>query len=210
MQGNIIVLSGPSAVGKSRVIKELQTMNQEVEFIVSYTTRTPRINEEDGKSYHFVSEDEFEYLVESGQMIEWKKTAFGYYGTPLMPTRDFLLAGIPIVMDLDPQGFQRIKEQQYAFVHGIYLLPESLQILYYRLSARGQERGIKSQTDIDLRYQDAVESIRLACEYDMVLVNEKVLETAEIISQWIKILKLQATKQDIFSNWARSNGLPPA
>jgi guanylate kinase len=147
-------------------------------------------------------------LVESEKMIEWKKTIFGLYGTPLFPTQSYIMSGIPVIMDIDPQGFRKIKERNYSSVSGIYLLPPSLEILRYQLSIRGKERGIKSQKDIDLRYMDALESIRMAREYDMILVNESVAETAEIISRFINTLKIRDAKEDIFAEWVASNNFP--
>lgn len=207
MKGNIIVISGPSAVGKSRVIKEVLQTDPNIKYIVSYTTRLPRKDEEEGRDYYFVSEEEFLHLIKTGQMLEWKKTNYGYYGTPGTLVNDYLLKGHTVLLDIDPQGYSYIKKLNISPVYGVYLLPESLPALYHQIVTRGSQRGIKSKQDADLRFQDSLNSISMAGNYDMILINESVLVTAKRIIQLNEILRLQEGSEDLLTQWNKANGL---
>ncbi|WOO34825.1 guanylate kinase [Anaerocolumna sp. AGMB13020] len=207
MSGTIIVISGPSAVGKSRVIKELLKYNGNLEFITSYTTRKPRENEEEGRDYYFVSEEEFLHLIEAGKLLEWKKTGYGYYGTPKDSVRDSLHKNNTVILDVDSQGFAAVKKQNFASVNGIYLLPESLAVLREQILARGAKRGINTTQDAEVRFQDALNSIRTAHRYDLVMINEKVPETAKMIVKWMDVLKFRDSREALLKEWYKANDI---
>lgn len=208
MRASVIVISGPSAVGKSRVIKEVLKCEEKLKFITSYTTRAPRESEEEGRDYCFIKEEEFLYLIEAGEMLEWKKMNSYYYGTPKQDFMDFIDKGYTLLLDIEPQGFDKIK-RKFTSVYGIYLLPESLSVLYDQIISRGIKRGIKNINDADLRFKDSLSSIRMAGIYDLVVINKKVSETAQLIVNWINIVGLQKGREELLADWSRENGLLP-
>lgn len=200
----VFVISGPSSVGKSRVIEQMKDLYPKIDFIISYTTRAIRANEVADQDYHFVSEDHFDQMIESGGFLEWEKSSLGWYGTPYSDVSKAIETGKCVLMDISSQGFNKLKKC-YGEVYGAFLLPESLSLLEKRIRARGAARGIVTEADFSLRYQHALETIRYAEEYDLIKVNENVKDTAQTLIEWMRTVQTTSLKSKVLNDWLDAN-----
>ncbi len=181
-KGLLIVLSGPSGVGKGTVRKALFEMpGHNLEYSVSMTTRAMRPGEVDGKDYYFVSRDEFEKRIEDGKLLEHAEFVGNYYGTPLDKVEDKLAQGKEVVLEIEVQGALQVREKCPDAVF-IFLAPPSKQALYDRLHRRGTE----SEEKINERVEKANKEFALAYKYDYIVVNDEVSNAADRIMAIIR------------------------
>jgi guanylate kinase len=166
-KGRLLVLAGPSAVGKSSVVRRLP----ELMFSVSATTREPRVGEVDGRDYHFVSRDEFDRLIEENQLLEWAEIHGGLQrsGTPAKPVYEAMEQGRPTLVEVDLAGARSIRAAVPEAVT-VFLAPPSWDVLVARLRGRGTE----SEEVIERRLQTARAELDSAGEFDHVIVNDEV------------------------------------
>lgn len=167
-RGLMFVLASPSGAGKTSMAKRILAEDADISLSVSATTRAPRTGEVDGVDYHFVSDAQFDALVESDALLEWAHVFGKRYGTPREPVRDALAVGHDILFDIDWQGTQQLKARDSKDVVSIYILPPSLVELEKRLRARGTD----SEAVIADRMSRAASEISHWGEYDYVLVND--------------------------------------
>ena len=137
-RGQLIVLSGPSGVGKSTVISELLGQRQDIHFSVSFTTRQPRVGEADGVNYHFVDRAEFERMISAGELLEYAEYVGNYYGTSLKVIQEKVAAGTDVLLDIEVQGAAKVRAKCPEAVL-IFIIPPSFEELSRRLRGRNTD-----------------------------------------------------------------------
>ena len=181
-RGLLIVLSGPSGVGKGTVRKELFSQpDTNYEYSISMTTRTPRVGEVDGVDYFFKSREEFEQLIEQGGLLEHAEFVGNYYGTPLAYVHETIDAGRDVFLEIEVQGAAQIREKAPEALF-IFLAPPSISELEQRLIGRGTE----PEDVIAKRIATAREELEMMSLYDYVVENDEVHNACDKINAIIK------------------------
>ena len=179
--GKLIVISAPSGTGKTTVVKKLLENIPNIAASVSFTTRPMRENEREGIDYFFVDKRKFESMVDSKQFIE-HATVFGnYYGTQKKSLLIDLKKGINVILEIDWQGAQQVKEKMPSCIM-IFLIPPSKEVLLSRL----KNRGTDSKREIENRFNQAVSDLNESNKFDYVLVNDQIEVAVENISLCIE------------------------
>ena len=174
--GLLIVISGPSGVGKDTILRRLFQLAPELKYSVSYTTRPPRPGEIDGQSYTFVTEDEFKRLIEAKEFLEWAQVYDQYYGTSRKRVEDALARGEDIILKIDVQGAAFVKKRKPDALF-IFITPPSTDELLQRLTGRNTE----SPAALERRQREALVELGLAKDYEHVVCNRDVEESAREI-----------------------------
>jgi guanylate kinase len=175
-RGRLIVLAGPSGVGKSSIVAALRERLPDLFFSVSATTRARRPGEEEGRDYHFVGNDGFDDLIARGELLEWAEIHGGLQrsGTPRAPVEEALAAGRPVLVEVDLNGARALKAAMPESV-SVFVEPPSLDELKRRL----RKRGTESPEQFARRLQTAGEELAARAEFDVALVNEDVQDVAD-------------------------------
>ncbi|BAD40324.1 guanylate kinase [Symbiobacterium thermophilum] len=166
-KGLLIVVTGPSAVGKGTICRALLAETPGIRFSVSCTTRPKRPGEVDGVEYYFISKEEFERRIAAGEFLEWAEVYGNYYGTPRGYVEEVTAQGQDVILDIDRVGARAVREQ-YPDAVSVFVIPPSMEALRQRIAARGTE----SPEAVARRLAEAPEWIREGLTYDYVIVND--------------------------------------
>ena len=181
-RGMLIVLSGPSGVGKGTVRKEIFSQEgNNFDYSISMTTRQMRPGEVNGKDYYFVSKEEFEKEIADGGMLEYAQYVDNYYGTPLKYVNEMLDAGKDVFLEIEVKGAMQVREKVSDGLF-IFLTPPDLMELRQRIINRGTD----DLETIDKRMEKAKDEIEMMQNYDYAVVNDEVTKSAEQIKTIIR------------------------
>ncbi len=184
-KGIIIVVSGFSGAGKGTIMKALTAKYDQYALSVSATTRSPREGEVNGREYFFITNEEFEKLIEEDGLIEHAKYVNHYYGTPRKYVEDKLAQGIDVILEIEIQGALQIKKQ-YPDAVLLFVMPPSAQELEKRLRGRGTE----TDDVIRQRLNRAVEESVGIENYDYIVINDKLEDSVENVHKIINAAHL--------------------
>jgi guanylate kinase len=174
-RSRLVVLAGPTAVGKGSVAADIRARHPEVWISVSATTRPPRPGEVDGVHYWFVSDDEFDRMIGAGELLEWAVVhKAARYGTPRRAVDTMLAAGRPALLEIDLQGARQVRQTMPEALF-VFLKPPSWEELVRRLTGRGTE----SAEEQARRLETALEELAAEEEFDVTIVNHEVHAAAE-------------------------------
>jgi guanylate kinase len=178
MAGILFIISAPSGSGKSTLVSQLRTLVEGLDFSISYTTRSPRGSEEDGREYHFITREEFERMIAAGAFLEWAEVFGNYYGTAVSALQHAKDVGKDLLLDIDVQGAVQVMRKLPEAV-SIFILPPSPQVLEMRLRSRSEAEHVTSENVIQKRLAEARNELKLMRDYKYALVND-VLDQAVI------------------------------
>ena len=189
MAGNLLVITGPSGVGKGTIITALFKELKNLVYSVSVTTRSPRKGEEEGKNYFFCNPEAFKKMVAGGQLLEWAEFVGNYYGTPKDQVQKSLAAGQDVLLEIEMEGARQIKQQMNKALF-IFIAPPNLQTLEKRL----QERSSEDSEIIEKRLKKAEEEIAASDWVDYKIINEegKLIDSIHKLKQIILLQRTQS------------------
>lgn len=190
-RGLMFVMSSPSGAGKTTLSRGLLAEDGEIVMSVSATTRAPRPGEVDGKDYYFVSVEEFGLMVNRSEFLEHAKVFGNYYGTPRAPVERSLSKGRDVMFDIDWQGTQQLRQNAGADVVSVFILPPSTQELERRLHTRAQD----SDEVVAARMSKAADEMSHWAEYDYIIVNQDIEQSAAQIRAILDAERLKRPRQ---------------
>lgn len=165
--GQLIVITGPSGVGKGTLVQQLLAHYPDWFLSISATTRSPREGEIDGQSYYFLSKDQFQTWIADAKLLEWAEYAGNYYGTPREPVETQIAQGKTVLLEIEVAGAKQI-QQTFPDARRIFILPPSMEVLETRLRGRGTD----AEAAIAKRLAQAQEELTAAPTFDYQIVND--------------------------------------
>jgi len=177
----LIIISGPSGVGKGTLIKDIQAKHPTIPFSTSATTRPPRPGEINNQDYYFLTNEEFDYNIEQGNFLEWCNVHTNRYGTLKQDILNKLKTSPAVLVEIDVQGAKKIREHNDIAQHHIFIAPPSIQILESRLRTRNTE----SDERILKRLQVAISELEQKHLYDTVIINNELTQSCNELNNVI-------------------------
>lgn len=190
MPGKLYIIAAPSGAGKTSLVKSLIARHSGICVSVSHTTRQPRPGEENGKHYHFIEREAFESLIKQEDFLEYAQVFGNYYGTSKSWVSQALEAGTDVILEIDWQGAQQVREQ-FTQAISIFILPPSLEALEERLVRRAQD----SSEVIKKRLREAQQEMSHHAEFDYIVVNDIFEEASKDLSSIITSERLRQSDQ---------------
>ncbi|HKV91474.1 MAG TPA: guanylate kinase [Candidatus Angelobacter sp.] len=197
MSGILYIISAPSGSGKTTLVNELRQYVPYLEFSVSFTTRSPRGSEQDGREYHFITREEFEAMIERGEFLEYAQVFGNYYGTARSVLQQAKQRGNDLLLDIDVQGERQVKEKMPEAV-SIFVLPPSRTELESRLRKRSLSENMHAEETIRRRLDTARKEIEKYPNYDYILINDRLEQSVD---------RLQAI---VLGERTKRSGKPPS
>ncbi len=177
----LIIISAPSGTGKTTLCRALLKRDEKIRYSISVTTRSRKAEEEHGKDYYFLSDKEFDLLVENGGLLEWEEVYRYRYGTPKDKTEELLAQGYNVLFDLDIKGAVNLK-RRFPDSVTVFLLPPSMAELERRITLRGRDDA----DNIKFRLAQAMAEMEKAKEFDYIIVNDLLDESVQKLVSIIK------------------------
>ena len=199
-KGAILIISGPSGCGKSTLLKEVYKDISDYYFSISTTTRAPRIGEENGVDYFFVTKEEFEADIKNDDFLEYAKVHDNYYGTSLKPINKALEEGKLVIFDIDVQGHEIVRSKLDSIVTSVFITTPSLEILETRLNSRNTD----STEIIEKRIKNAKGEVEYFQDYDYLIINDDLEVAAKQLVSIANITRIKSklfNKNTIVSSW---------
>jgi guanylate kinase len=190
ISGNLFIITAASGAGKTSLVNALLTKDALVKHSVSHTTRAPRVGEENGVDYHFVTEPQFLEILNAGGFLESANVHGAKYGTSQSGVDNALRAGIDVILEIDWQGAAQVRNI-YPQATSIFILPPSLETLEHRLNNRGQD----SADVIAMRLNAARDEMRHLVEFDYVTINDNFDEALQDLAAIIRTQRLKINTQ---------------
>lgn len=188
--GTLFVVAAPSGAGKTTLVRLLLERDPGVRHSVSYTTRSPRPGEQDGREYHFIDIPAFLAMRERGEFLEWAEVHGNFYGTSRLWLEQQIETGHDTLLEIDWQGAQQVKKIFHEAV-GIFVLPPSVAELERRLRGRGQD----SEEVIQRRVAAALGEMRHVGEFDFVIINKELQDATEDLVAAVRASRLRFARQ---------------
>lgn len=190
MSGNLFVVSAPSGAGKTSLVNALLGINKSIDLSVSFTSRSPRPGEVDGRDYHFVSHDTFQEMIQHGDFVESAEVYGNLYGTSQSWISKEMKGGRDILLEIDWQGAAQVRSK-FPDCISIFILPPSLQALQTRLTGRKQD----SAEVIARRLQSSQEDIAHVVEFDYVIINDILEQALQQLNSIVIAMGLRRERQ---------------
>lgn len=198
--GVLVVVSGPSGVGKTTLCKNIVTQLPGTMFSVSYTTRSPRPGEREGVEYCFVDDARFQDLIREEAFVEWAEVYGHKYGTPKFALLEALQKGIDVLLEIDAQGARQIMDRFAGAVY-VFVAPPSLDVLRKRLC----RRALDAQEEIERRLHEANDEIASFKSYHYFVRNDELLQATKELESIILAERVKTSRLD--PEWLVENGL---
>ena len=176
-RGRLFVISAPSGAGKTTLLKGMMRRVSGIVFSISHTTRKPRKGEIDGVDYHFITKGIFQQMIAEKNFLEYAQVHDNFYGTSLNAVELQLEGGIDVVLDIDVQGADILRNTDTVEAAYIFVSPPDLDVLERRLRGRGTE----SEELISLRLKNAREEMRAVSRYDYMIINDLIDESTDLL-----------------------------
>ncbi len=190
MKGGIYVVSGPSGVGKSSIIREARVGLDGLAYSVSHTSRKPRPGETEGREYHFVTRDEFRRMIGQGEFVEWAEVYGDYYGTSSFEIERKTGEGLDLVMDVDVQGAANIRSRFREAVL-VFVLPPSMDALEERIKGRGAD----DPESMSKRLAKAAREMENASWYDYIVLNRRLDRASEEMASIVRAGRCRTSRR---------------